>query len=94
MITSRFRRAALCAIALLAFTVVAACAKKKSEHQNPLVVYDDIYVTGQANNRVALDGDTAWIVNSLSDTVFDPLPPANESPVKRATSAMVVWYVL
>lgn len=53
----------------LAATVIAAAACSKSSTPNPIPVHDDVYVTGQANNRILVDGDTAWIVNSLDDTV-------------------------
>lgn len=53
----------------LAATVVAVAACSKSSTPNPIPVHDDVYVTGQANNRILVVGDTAWIVNSLDDTV-------------------------
>jgi YVTN family beta-propeller protein len=58
------------AVSVLAFSIAAAaaCTGSKKSSGNP-AVHDDVYVTGAANNRLVLSGDTAFVVNSTDNTV-------------------------
>ena len=53
----------------VAATAIAACGESKKKQSNPLPVYDDVYTTGEANNRIIVAGDLAYIVNSRSNTL-------------------------
>lgn len=61
-------RLAATPIAIVVTLGSIGCPGKKDD-SSPVEVHDDVFVTGSANNRIVLDGDTAFIVNSFENTV-------------------------
>lgn len=65
----KLTRCLFAAAPLAAVVLVAACTGGGKTKSGPAEVHDDVYVTGAGNNRILVQGDTAYIVNSLDNTV-------------------------
>ena len=64
----RLRPLALLAVAAAVIAASAACSGGKKK-LSPAEVHDDVYVTGSGPSWIFVSGDTAYITNSLDDTV-------------------------